>query len=88
MISIENGSFTFSSCQGYAGEMENAELKDLIPACLVGKQAILFGNLDAIYRFHANIFLKHLESRQDTPHLVGACFVDKVIGERERERER
>ena len=66
--------------QGYSTEMDNAELKDLIPPCLVGKKAVLFGNLDAICAFHANVFLKHLESYQETPQLVGSCFVDKVSG--------
>ena len=42
----------FSSCQGYYCEMDNRTMQHLIPDELVGKQDILFGNLDQIYRFH------------------------------------
>ena len=42
----------FSFWQGYYCEMDNRTMQHLIPDELVGKQDILFGNLDQIYRFH------------------------------------
>jgi len=66
-----------SVLQGYADEMDNPAMLDLIPVSLLGNKDILFGNMQEIYNFHANVFLKDLENCRETPGLVGRCFVDR-----------
>jgi len=43
----------FLSLQGYFYEFENKGMRELLPPELFGKQNILFGNLEQIYRFHS-----------------------------------
>lgn len=55
-------------------------LKDMkngsnVPKKLVGKEEIVFGNIEDIYQFHKQIFLKELEKYQTIPEDVGHCFV-------------
>lgn len=58
--------------------MELEEMQSLIPAGLSDKIDILFGNLDEIYAFHADIFLKDLENCITSVDLVALCFVQRV----------
>lgn len=53
-------------------EMRNS---NNIPQALVGKEEILFGNLEEIYNFHNDIFLRELEKYETMPEDVGHCFV-------------
>lgn len=46
-----------------------------VPAGLVGKEDILFANIEAIYSFHEKIFLRELEKYETMPEDVGHCFV-------------
>lgn len=54
----------------------------LLPPGLPEKLGILFGNLDEIYRFHNDIFLKDLENCITETDLVALCFVQKVCKSR------
>ncbi|XP_045464356.1 kalirin isoform X2 [Harmonia axyridis] len=46
-----------------------------IPPILVGKENLIFGNIEEIYNFHNNIFLRELEKYETMPEDVGHCFV-------------
>ncbi|XP_037933419.1 triple functional domain protein isoform X2 [Teleopsis dalmanni] len=46
-----------------------------VPAALIGKEDILFGNMREIYYFHQKIFLRALEKYETMPEDVGHCFV-------------
>ncbi|XP_053570468.1 triple functional domain protein isoform X2 [Bombina bombina] len=46
-----------------------------IPSGIVNKEHIIFGNMQEIYEFHNNIFLKELEKYEQLPEDVGHCFV-------------
>ena len=61
--------------EGYLREYENAD--ELIPQQLHGKKAVIFGNVEEIYEFHKNVFLKELEICQNQPLLVGQIFINK-----------
>lgn len=66
------------SRQGYKDEMLNPEMQPLIPVHLYGKSDLLFGNMEEIFRFHNEMFLRDLENCIDTPELIGLCFVQRV----------
>ncbi|KYO42826.1 hypothetical protein Y1Q_0016202 [Alligator mississippiensis] len=46
-----------------------------IPPGILNKEHIIFGNMQEIYEFHNNIFLKELEKYEQLPEDVGHCFV-------------
>uniref|UniRef100_A0A8C2VCM6 Kalirin RhoGEF kinase n=1 Tax=Chinchilla lanigera TaxID=34839 RepID=A0A8C2VCM6_CHILA len=46
-----------------------------IPSGILNKEHIIFGNIQEIYDFHNNIFLKELEKYEQLPEDVGHCFV-------------
>ncbi|XP_078796302.1 kalirin isoform X1 [Oryzias latipes] len=46
-----------------------------IPAGVAKKEHIVFGNMQEIYDFHSNIFLKELVNYEQLPEDVGHCFV-------------
>lgn len=46
-----------------------------LPAIILDKEKILFGNIEEIYSFHSNVFLRELEKYQKIPEDVGHCFV-------------
>ncbi|XP_067891435.1 kalirin isoform X2 [Heterodontus francisci] len=46
-----------------------------IPPGIMNKEHIIFGNIQEIYEFHNNIFLKELEKYEQLPEDVGHCFV-------------
>lgn len=46
-----------------------------VPPAIAGKEDIIFGNMEEIYRFHNHIFLKELEKYETMPEDVGHCFV-------------
>ncbi|KAM6899822.1 triple functional domain protein-like [Xenentodon cancila] len=50
-------------------------LGDEIPPGIVNKEHIIFGNMQDLYEFHHNIFLKELEKYEQLPEDVGHCFV-------------
>lgn len=46
-----------------------------VPSGLIGKEDVLFANIEAIYAFHEKIFLRELEKYETMPEDVGHCFV-------------
>ncbi|XP_067460366.1 kalirin isoform X4 [Thunnus thynnus] len=46
-----------------------------IPPGIANKEHIIFGNMQEIYDFHSNIFLKELVNYEQLPEDVGHCFV-------------
>ncbi|XP_076464280.1 kalirin-like [Babylonia areolata] len=46
-----------------------------VPNGIYGKEKVLFGNMDEIYEFHKDVFLKELEKYETIPEDVGHCFV-------------
>lgn len=67
-----------SIIKGYKMELTNEAMTHLIPAALVGKGDILFGNLEDIYSFHGETFLRDLENCISNTELVALCFVQRV----------
>lgn len=61
--------------EGYMKEYQEGS-PDL-PRELRGKKAIIFGNIDEIYQFHRDVFLRELELCTDQPLLVGEVFIAK-----------
>uniref|UniRef100_A0A5F8G510 Pleckstrin homology and RhoGEF domain containing G4B n=1 Tax=Monodelphis domestica TaxID=13616 RepID=A0A5F8G510_MONDO len=55
----------------YFPEMERMDL----PQDLRGKRNIIFGNLEKLYDFHCQYFLKELEHCRDCPLPVSHCFL-------------
>ncbi len=53
-------------------------MASLVPPGLEGKEDVLFGNLNELYSFHNDIFLKDLENCISTTELVALCFVQRV----------
>ncbi|XP_049309800.1 guanine nucleotide exchange factor DBS isoform X6 [Bactrocera dorsalis] len=66
-----------SILKGYRDQMLSEEMMHLVPASLQGKEDILFGNLNELYTFHNEIFLKDLENCISTTELVALCFVQR-----------
>ncbi|XP_065353804.1 guanine nucleotide exchange factor DBS-like isoform X3 [Cloeon dipterum] len=66
-----------SILKGYRDELLLAEKEGRAPVLLYGKSDVLFGNLEDLHRFHADIFLTDLENCITTPELVGLCFVQR-----------
>ncbi|KAF3694687.1 Guanine nucleotide exchange factor DBS DBL's big sister MCF2-transforming sequence-like protein [Channa argus] len=64
--------------QGYASEMDNPAMSQLIPAPLQNKKEVLFGNMPEIYHFHKRTFLRELEQYTHCPELVGRCFLERM----------
>ncbi|KAK3724323.1 hypothetical protein QZH41_001808 [Actinostola sp. cb2023] len=62
--------------RGYVREFEKAT-SDRIPEELFSKKSLIFGNIEEIYQFHNEEFLKELERCVDTPLLVGEVFLEK-----------
>lgn len=53
-------------------------MQSMIPDGLRGNADVLFGNLNEIYTFHSEIFLKDLENSIRVTELVALCFVQRV----------
>uniref|UniRef100_A0A8C4E889 non-specific serine/threonine protein kinase n=1 Tax=Dicentrarchus labrax TaxID=13489 RepID=A0A8C4E889_DICLA len=59
--------------QTYLWEMTSGV--EEIPPGIANKEHIIFGNMQDIYDFHNNIFLKELVNYEQLPEDVGHCFV-------------
>ncbi|XP_051564019.1 kalirin-like isoform X2 [Myxocyprinus asiaticus] len=57
----------------YLWEMTNGV--EEVPSGIANKEHIIFGNIQEIYDFHNNIFLKELINYEQLPEDVGHCFV-------------
>lgn len=53
-------------------------MHSIVPEGLADKADVLFGNLEEIFSFHADVFLKDLENCSTSPDLVALCFVQRV----------
>ncbi|XP_032311518.1 guanine nucleotide exchange factor DBS isoform X6 [Drosophila ananassae] len=62
---------------GYCDQLTSDEFMHLAPVNLLGKEDILFGNLNELYSFHNEVFLKDLENCISTTELVALCFVQR-----------
>lgn len=61
--------------EGYMDAMRNPDNDIPLPADLRGgKDKIIFGNLEAIYEWHRDVFLKSLEKCIESPHEIGQLF--------------
>jgi hypothetical protein len=49
-----------------------------VPSPMQGKEDVLFGNMEEIYVFHNDVFLRELEKYETMPEDVGHCFVTWV----------
>lgn len=58
----------------YFPEMERLDL----PQDLRGKRSVIFGNLEKLYDFHSQYFLRELESCCNHPLRVSHCFLRHV----------
>lgn len=61
--------------QYYLREMQN---NPNVPAAIKGKERVIFGNIEEIYEFHKEVFVKELEKYETIPEDVGHCFVTWV----------
>lgn len=57
--------------QNYIPELSRED----IPQALRGKRNVIFGNIEKIYGFHHQYFLRELEHCHNMPFLVGQCFL-------------
>ncbi|KXJ20410.1 Guanine nucleotide exchange factor DBS [Exaiptasia diaphana] len=61
--------------RGYVREFEKSQ--DKVPDEIFSQKHLIFGNIEEIYRFHNEEFLKELERCVDNPLLVGKVFHEK-----------
>lgn len=61
--------------EGYMKEYQDGSPE--LPRELCGKKAVIFGNINEIYNFHRDVFLRELELCMDQPLLVGEVFIAK-----------
>lgn len=59
-------------------QLQSEDMQHLLPNGLASKIEMVFGNLEEIYNFHENTFLKDLENCISSTDLVALCFVQKV----------
>lgn len=50
-------------------------IREDIPQALRGQRNVIFGNIEKIYEFHSQYFLQELEQCEQSPLLVGQCFL-------------
>lgn len=53
-------------------------LKEEVPQALRGQRNVIFGNIEKIYEFHSQHFLKELERHESCPLQVGESFLKHV----------
>lgn len=59
--------------------LNEMKVNSSVPAQILNKDDVIFGNMEEIYDFHNRIFLKELEKYETMPEDVGHCFVTWVI---------
>ncbi|KAJ8664757.1 hypothetical protein QAD02_006419 [Eretmocerus hayati] len=50
-------------------------VREDIPQSLRGQRNVIFGNVEKIYEFHSQYFLRELEQCEQMPMMVGQCFL-------------
>ncbi|XP_076261206.1 guanine nucleotide exchange factor DBS-like isoform X2 [Rhynchophorus ferrugineus] len=66
-----------SIIKGYKEEAQLEEHQHLLPSNTSEKFDVIFGNLEEIYNFHSDYFLRDLENCITSTDLVALCFVQK-----------
>ncbi|VEN49521.1 unnamed protein product [Callosobruchus maculatus] len=66
-----------SIINGYKVEAQHASMQHILPFDLDHKLNVIFGNLEEIYTFHSEVFLKDLENCISSLDLVALCFLQK-----------
>ena len=51
-------------------------VRDDVPQSLRGKRNLVFGNIENIYAFHSQFFLRELEACERHPLGIGTCFLN------------
>ncbi|KAG1682081.1 Guanine nucleotide exchange factor DBS [Nymphon striatum] len=65
-----------SIIEGYKVPIDKPECREKVPNALQSKTKLLFGNLEEIYKFHNDVFLKDLKNYSSSPELVGVAFTE------------
>jgi len=60
--------------QNYIPEL----VREDIPQALRGQRNVIFGNIEKIYEFHSQLFLRELERCEKSPLMVGLSFLKHV----------
>ena len=60
--------------ENYIPELQRVD----VPQLLRGKRNVIFGNVEKIYQFHSQYFLRELEACEHNPFLVGHYFLRHV----------
>ncbi|XP_057304422.1 triple functional domain protein-like isoform X4 [Hydractinia symbiolongicarpus] len=47
-----------------------------LPQALVGREDVIFGNIELIYQFHSDVFFRELSKYENAAENVGQCFTD------------
>ncbi|XP_024083955.1 triple functional domain protein isoform X2 [Cimex lectularius] len=55
--------------------LDEMRIANDVPSGILGKERVIFGNVENIRDFHRDIFLKELEKYETMPEDVGHCFV-------------
>ncbi|KAK7866805.1 hypothetical protein R5R35_005239 [Gryllus longicercus] len=63
--------------KGYKSELQSSEMQSIVPSLLTGKSDILFGNLEELFSFHGEVFLRDLENCISNTELVALCFTQR-----------
>ncbi|CAH1980535.1 unnamed protein product [Acanthoscelides obtectus] len=66
-----------SIINGYKVEAHHASTQHILPYDLDHKLNVIFGNLEEIYTFHSEVFLRDLENCITSLELVALCFLQK-----------
>lgn len=66
--------FLTNYLQNYIPEL----VREDIPQALRGQRNVIFGNVEKIYEFHSQHFLRELEQCEQCPMFVGQCFIRHV----------
>lgn len=69
-----NDDHLFLSPKNYIPEL----VREDIPQALRGQRNVIFGNVEKIYEFHGQHFLRELEQCEQSPMNVGQCFLRHV----------
>lgn len=69
-----NDDHLFLSLKNYIPEL----VREDIPQALRGQRNVIFGNVEKIYEFHGQHFLRELEQCEQSPMNVGQCFLRHV----------
>ncbi|CAH1103228.1 unnamed protein product [Psylliodes chrysocephalus] len=67
----------YTILKGYKEAAQHEALQILLPADAEDKFKVIFGNLNDIFNFHSDVFLKDLENCISSRELVALCFLQR-----------